>query len=88
MKITPINNSPRVVQLGSLKAGDTFMFDSKIGMIASRNGHDFPLELATGHEFWMERPMCPWTGFDNPATLRPDTEVIPVNCELRCQICL
>ena len=86
MKITCVNSSPRTVQLGSLKLGDTFMFDSRIGMIASRNGHEFPLELATGHEFWMEQPACPWMGFDTPATLRPDAEVVPVNCELTYQI--
>lgn len=86
MKITCVNSSPRTVQLGSLKLGDTFMFDSRIGMIASRNGHEFPLELATGHEFWMERPVCPWKGFDTPAALSPDAEVVPVNCELTYQI--
>ena len=79
MKITCVNSSPCTVQLGSLKLGDTFMFDSRIGMIASRNGHEFPLELATGHEFWMEQPARPWMGFDTPAMLRPYTEVVPVN---------
>lgn len=86
MKITSVNNSPHTVPLCSLKLGDTFMFDSRIGIIASRNGHDFPLELATGHEFWIEQPTRPWMGFDTPAMLRPDTEVVPVSCELRYQI--
>ena len=45
MKITNAGSAPRTVALGSLKLGDTFLFDSRIGMIASRNGHEFPMEL-------------------------------------------
>lgn len=77
MKITPVNGAPRIVQLGSLELGDTFMFDSRIGMIACRNGQAFPLELATGYEFWTE---------ESQRMLRPYDEVIPVNCEIRYEI--
>lgn len=59
MKITNAGHAPRTVALGSLKLGDTFLFDSRIGMIASRNGHEFPMELETGHEFWIENPAPP-----------------------------
>ena len=45
MKITNAGSAPRTVTLGSLKLGDTFLFDSRIGMIASRNGPVFPMEL-------------------------------------------
>lgn len=82
MKITNAGRAPRTVPLGSLKLGDTFLFDSRIGMIASRNGHDFPMELETGHEFWIENPARPWIPHNTPAMLGPDAEVVRVDCEL------
>lgn len=82
MKITDAGRASRTVPLCSLKLGDTFLFDSRIGMVASRNGHDFPLELATGHEFWIENPARPWVPHTIPAMLGPDTEVVRVDCEL------
>jgi hypothetical protein len=82
MKITDAGRSSRTVPLSLLKLGDTFIFDSRIGMVASRNGHVFPLELATGHEFWIENPARPWVPHDAPAMLSPQTEVELVDCEL------
>ena len=82
MKITNAARTPRTVSLGSLKLGDTFLFDSRIGMVASRNGHGFPLELATGREFWIENPARPWVPHNAPAMLGPDAEVVRVDCEL------
>lgn len=82
MKITESNRVSHTVPLNSLKVGDTFIFDSKIGMVASRNGHDFPMELATGHEFWIEDPARPWIPHNIPAMLGPNTEVVRVDCEL------
>ena len=76
MKITNAGSAPRTVALGSLKLGDTFLFDSRIGIIASRNGHYFPMELETGHEFWVENSAFP------SAMLGPDAEVVRVDCEL------
>ena len=82
MKITNAGRAPRTVPLCSLNLGDTFLFDSRIGMIASRNGHDFPMELETGHEFWIEKPARPWGPHNTPAMLPPQTEVVRVDCEL------
>ena len=82
MKITNAGRAPRTVPLSSLKLGDTFLFDSRIGMVASRNGHDFPLDFATGHEFWIENPERPWEPHNTPAMLTPQTEVVRVDCEL------
>lgn len=82
MKITDAGRSSRTVPLSSLKLSDTFLFDSRIGMVASRNGHDFPLELATGHEFWIENPTRPWMPHSIHPMLTPQTEVEVVDCEL------
>jgi len=82
MKITGAGRSSRTVPLSSLNLGDTFLFDSRIGMVASRNGHDFPLELATGHEFWIENPARPWMPHSIHPMLTPQTEVEVVDCEL------
>lgn len=71
MKITNAGRAPRTVPLCSLNLGDTFFFDSRIGMVASRNGHDFPLELATGHEFWIENPERPWGAPQYPRNVDP-----------------
>ena len=41
----------RGVALHTLKVGDTFLYDNRVGVIASRNGHDFPLDLTTCSDF-------------------------------------
>lgn len=82
MKITNAGRAPRTVSLGSLKRGDTFLFDSRIGMVASRNGHNFPLDLATGQEFYAIPPARDWIPHSTPAMIGPDTEVVRVDCEL------
>lgn len=82
MKITDAGRAPRTVSLGSLKRGDTFLFDSRIGMVASRNGHNFPLDLATGQEFYAIPPARDWIPHSTPAMIGPDTEVVRVDCEL------
>ena len=82
MKITDAGRAPHTVPLGSLKAGDTFLFDSRIGMVASRNGHHFPLDLATGKEFYAVPPTREWIPHSTPAMLAPNAEVVRVDCEL------
>lgn len=66
----------RGVPLGSLKVGDTFMYDNRIGVIASRNGHDFPLEFSTCCEMVMH------DSYPFVKTLPPDTVVLPVEVEV------
>lgn len=41
----------RGVPLHTLKVGDTFLYDNRVGVVASRNGHDFPMEFATCSNF-------------------------------------
>lgn len=82
MKITDAGRVSRTVPFGSLKLGDTFLFDSRIGMVASRNGHYFPLDLATGKEFYAVPPAREWIPHSTPAMLGPNAEVVRVDCEL------
>ena len=73
----------RGVSLGSLNLGDTFMYDNRIGVIASRNGHDFPMEFTTCCEFRTH------TGrFHNAefAVLPPEAIVLPVSVELTYKV--
>ena len=82
MKITNAGRASRTIPFNSLKVGDTFLFDSRIGMVASRNGHDFPLDLATGKEFYAVPSARDWIPHSTPAMLAPDAEVVRVDCEL------
>lgn len=70
----------RGVKLGALKVGDTFLYDNRVGVIASRNGHDYPMDFATCCE--MRRgaayPYGPGVG--------PDAIVIPVEVELTYKV--
>ena len=85
MKFTETNKPARGIALDALKLGDTFIYDKKIGMICSRNGHDFPLDLSTGKEFTIEVAR-EWIPHSSPAMLPPDTIVERVSCELLYQV--
>ena len=37
----------RGVKLCSLKVGDTFLYDNRVGIVVDHNGHCFPLDLTT-----------------------------------------
>lgn len=41
----------RGVKLDSLKVGDTFLYDNRIGVMIERNGHAFPIDLTTCGNF-------------------------------------
>ena len=41
----------RGVALHTLKVGDTFLYDNRVGVIVDRNGHCFPLDLTTCSNF-------------------------------------
>lgn len=58
----------RAVRYGSLKVGDTFLFNNKPCMVVDRNGHTFPMAIETG--------TCV------ARTLNSDSEVLPIDCEL------
>lgn len=68
----------RGVTVGSLKVGDTFMYDDRIGVIVDRNGHCFPMDFATCATFYKHR----WT-FE---ALLPQEIVLPVEVELTYKV--
>lgn len=82
MKFTNQGRQSRTVMLNELKLGDCFLYDGRIGMIASRNGHDFPLDLATGKEFYAVPPARDWIPHSTPAMLAPSAEVVRISAEL------
>ena len=82
MKFTNLGRQARTVTLNDLKLGDCFLFDNRIGMVASRNGHDFPLDLSTGKEFYAVPPARDWIPHDRPAMLAPSAEVVKISAEL------
>lgn len=57
----------RTVRYGSLRVGDTFLFDNKPCMVANCNGRSFPMAIETGTFV---------------ARFTPETEVVPIECEL------
>lgn len=82
MKFTNQGRQSRTVMLNDLKLGDCFLYDGRIGMMASRNGHDFPLDLATGKEFYAVPPARDWIPHSTPAMLAPSAEVVRISAEL------
>ena len=76
----------RGVTLGSLKVGDTFMYDNRIGVIASRNGHNFPMEFSTCREFPESRPAREWVSSDQTNMLSPSDIVLPVEVEMTYKV--
>ena len=82
MKFTNVGRQARTVTLNDLKLGDCFLFDNRIGMVASRNGHDFPLDLSTGKEFYAVPPAREWIPSNRPAMLAPSAEVVKISAEL------
>jgi len=86
MKVVEVSKKVREVPLSSLKLGDTFIFDSRIGMVASRNGHNFPLDLVLGREFYLPSEVRQWMPHNQPAMLSLSTMVIPVDCELQYRL--
>lgn len=70
----------RGVTLGSLKVGDTFLYDNRVGVIAMRNGHEYPMDFATCCEMHRraEYPYGP--------SLGPEAIVIPVEIEMTYKV--
>ena len=81
IKISRVKND-RGVAVGSLLLGDTFLFDNRVGVIAARNGHQFPLDLTTCAEFLRSSTNHI---YNNPM-LSPDTIVLPVSVELTYKV--
>lgn len=66
IKCNRVKNN-RAVVYGDLHVGDTFLYDNKPCMVADRNGHTFPISLEYGTLM---------------ARVQPNTEVVPIICEL------
>jgi len=79
-------NEDRGVMLHSLMKGDTFMYDNRVGVIVSRNGHEFPLELATCREFTKSRPTRDWIPNNQIDMLSGSEIVLPVEIEMTCKV--
>lgn len=86
MKFTNLGREARTITLDELKLGDCFLFDNRIGMVASRNGHHFPLDLSTGKEFYAVLPAREWVPHSTPAMLAPSAEVVKIKAELMYKI--
>lgn len=68
------------VTLGSLKVGDTFLYDNRVGVIVTRDGQDYPMDFTTCCEMHRraEYPYGPSIG--------PNTIVVPVSVELTYKV--
>ncbi len=73
----------RGVALHTLKVGDTFLYDNRVGVIASRNEHDFPMELSTCREF---RVVAERFRTDKNPMLSGSEIVLPVEVEMTYKI--
>lgn len=76
----------RGVALHTLKVGDTFLYDNRVGVIASRNGHDFPMELGTCREFAKSRPPTGWIPHNQSDMLAGSEIVLPVEVEMTYKV--
>lgn len=61
----------KAVRYGSLSIGETFLWDNRPCMIVDRNGHSFPIEIATGRLI---------------ASITPETSVCLIDCHLTYSI--
>lgn len=76
----------RGVALHTLKVGDTFLYDNRVGVIASRNGHNFPMEFATCREFRVIDEHF-WTKeYDKNPALSGSEIVLPVEVEMTYKV--
>ena len=71
----------RGVALGSLRIGDTFLYDNRVGVMIDRNGHAFPLDLTTCRIFRRNHCGNTYTG-----ELTNDVLVVPVDVELTYKV--
>lgn len=69
MQIKRIKNNQSTT-LASFKVGDTFLFDNKVCMLIDRNGHPFPINLATGELI----------------SIKKTDELVKITCELQYKV--
>lgn len=71
----------RGVKLGSLNIGDTFLYDNRVGLMVERNGHAFPIDLTTCHNF-----RCNHCGNTYTGELDDNVIVLPVEVEMTYKV--
>lgn len=71
----------RGVKLGSLRIGDTFLYDNRVGVMIDINGIGFPIDLTACRVFRRNHCGNTYTGeLDN------DVLVVPVDVELTYKV--
>lgn len=70
----------RGVPAGSLKLGDTFLYDNRVGLVVDRNGHQFFLDLTTACEMHYK------ADFPYGPTLGENTIVVPITIEMHYKV--
>lgn len=70
----------RGVKLGSLKVGDTFLYDNRVGVIACHCGNMFPMDLTTCQD------MSEHNAYSFTKMLPPDQVVLPVEVEMTYKV--
>lgn len=70
----------RGVKLGSLKVGDTFLYDNRVGVMVERNGHAFALDLTTCGNFKYNNAR------QYSSELGVDEIVVPVTIEMHYKV--
>lgn len=76
----------RGVALHTLKVGDTFLYDNRVGVIVSRNGHDFPMEFSTCREFTKIYIAKGWVPNNQIDMLSGSEIVLPVEVEMTYKV--
>lgn len=73
----------RGIPAGSLKHGDTFLYDNRVGLVVNRNGHQFFLDLTTASNFRKGREVY---GQYQGSELCPNDIVLPVEVEMTYKV--
>jgi len=68
----------RGVKVGSLKVGDTFLYDNRVGVVVERNGHVFFLDLSTCGNFR--------NGNRFSGELKPEDTVLPIEVKMTYKV--
>ena len=74
----------RGVKLSSLKVGDTFLYDNRVGVMVERNGHAFPIDMTTCSNFRYIIKRDGGRRYDGE--IQPDTVVLPISVELSYKV--
>jgi len=76
----------RGVKLSSLKVGDTFLYDNRVGVMVERNGHAFPIDMTTCGNFRVIDPRYWRNAEHRNGELPPEAIVLPISVELSYKV--